>query len=108
MDPAPAASATRNYKRDNDGNDGHPLGEFLTGKYAVTSALQARFINQYDPMYDRPYTHYELNTNRYLDEELCRLLEEDRRNNTQHHLQTDKIEKAFMLALLAHEAILRS
>ncbi|EAN98426.1 hypothetical protein C3747_204g139c [Trypanosoma cruzi] len=83
------------------------LDALIKEGYSVTGAVQARFINNYDPMYDKPYTHYELNTGRYLNEELSQLLEDDRRKNTKHHLQTDKIEKFYMLALLAHSAILR-
>ncbi|ESL10537.1 hypothetical protein TRSC58_01730 [Trypanosoma rangeli SC58] len=108
MDSAPAASPGQDYNNNDSGNNGQLPEALLAGAYGVTGALQARFVNQYNPMFDQPYSHYSLNSNRYLNEELCRLLEEDCRNNVQHHLQTDKIEKAYMLARLAHEPLLRN
>ncbi|KEG13914.1 hypothetical protein DQ04_00721160 [Trypanosoma grayi] len=101
--PSPPSSS-------NDGKMGYAqlLEDVLDGGDAAAGAMQARFINCYDPLYDRPYTHRELNTDRYLDSELCRILEDDRRAQTEHHLQTDKVQKAYMLALIAHNTIMRS
>ncbi|RNF03024.1 hypothetical protein TraAM80_06025 [Trypanosoma rangeli] len=107
MDSAPAASPGQDYTNNNSDNNGQLPEALPAGACRVTGALQARFVNQYNPMFDKPYSHHGLNANRYLNEELCRLLEDDCRNNIQHHLQTDKIEKAYMLARLAHAPLLR-
>ncbi|KAH9600838.1 hypothetical protein LSM04_008429 [Trypanosoma melophagium] len=111
MPMAPAADATLSSTSTEDEKMKDyvkVLRDLPDGLAHATSAMQARFANEYDPLYDKPYTRYELNTGRYLNEELCHLLEDDRRSQTKHHLQTNKTDKAYLLALLAHNSILRS
>lgn len=54
----------------------------------VVGTSQARFLNQYNPIFDKPYERPTLNQGKVLDPELTRLLEEERhslnkRNNKQ-------------------------
>lgn len=50
---------------------------------------QARFLNQYNPLHDKPYEKPTLNTGIYIDPDLAVLLEEERRSNQQHHKKKD-------------------
>ncbi|ORC88207.1 uncharacterized protein TM35_000182640 [Trypanosoma theileri] len=111
MSMAPGANASLSPTSTDEGSNKDyvkMLRGLPDGLAHATTATQARFVNEYDPLYDKPYTRYELNTGRYLDEELCRVLEDDRRSQTKHHLQTNKTDKAYMLALIAHSSIVRS
>nr|CCC92775.1 conserved hypothetical protein [Trypanosoma congolense IL3000] len=84
------------------------LENALKGKRKIQGATVARLVNQYNPMYESHKERRTLNSGRYLDEELCELLVEDRRASTKHHLQTDKVLKAFMLLVNENKHIMRT
>ncbi|KAG8345172.1 hypothetical protein ERJ75_001013000 [Trypanosoma vivax] len=84
------------------------LEDAMDGSEPIDSATLARFINQYNPIYDCPYERRHLNIDRKLNEELCDLLVDDRRANIRHHLQTDKVQKSYMLMVIANKHTIRS
>lgn len=55
----------------------------------LIGTTQARFLGQYNPLYDKPYEKPSLNSGIYIDRELAELLEADRNGNTQHHKRKD-------------------
>lgn len=50
---------------------------------------QARFLNQYNPLHDKPYEKPTLNTGIYVDPDLAKLLEDERNGCKQHHKKKD-------------------
>lgn len=50
---------------------------------------QARFLNQYNPLYDKAYEKPTLNTGTFIDADLAKMLEEERLSNQQHHKKKD-------------------
>lgn len=66
-------------------------------KQSYNDTRFARFINQYSPIYDKPFTHYSLNENYVLCPHLCKTLLDDQKHNREHHLKTDKAFKTYLL-----------
>ena len=63
-------------------------------EFALKSLIgtsQARFLNQYNPQFDKPIEHKSLDSGAYIDPELAKLLEEERRSAAmqQHHKKKD-------------------
>eukprot|EP00672_Neobodo_designis_P015482 CAMPEP_0174850454 /NCGR_PEP_ID=MMETSP1114-20130205/19440_1 /TAXON_ID=312471 /ORGANISM="Neobodo designis, Strain CCAP 1951/1" /LENGTH=94 /DNA_ID=CAMNT_0016084915 /DNA_START=43 /DNA_END=327 /DNA_ORIENTATION=+ len=57
----------------------------------VVGTSFARFLNQYSPEHDKPYTRADPNQGKYQDPELAKLLEEERtsRLNKAHNKKKD-------------------
>jgi hypothetical protein len=50
---------------------------------------QARFLNQYNPLHDKPFERPTLNTGIYVDPDLAKLLEQERNACKEHHKKKD-------------------
>ncbi len=47
---------------------------------SLIGTSQARFLNQYNPLFDKPISHKTLDDGAYIDPELAKLLEQERRS----------------------------
>lgn len=56
----------------------------------------SRFVNNYSPVYDKPFEPVTLTSERYLDRHLCEVLGEDRLGMLKFHRTTDKKGKALL------------
>lgn len=56
----------------------------------------SRFVNNYSPVYDRPFEPVTLTSERYVDKHLCEVLREDRVGMIKFHCTTDRKGKALL------------
>ncbi|KAL7698513.1 hypothetical protein N2W54_001012 [Lotmaria passim] len=77
------------------------------GSLNMTGTRLARFVNNYSPMYDKPFEHFAANSNVYLDDKLSEKLTDDRCQNVQHHRVTDKALKEYFLSRMQNGAMMR-
>lgn len=63
-----------------------------TGLKSLIGTGQARFLNQYNPLHDKPFEKTTLNTGIYIDPDLAKLLEADRKENRQHCKRKDEMK----------------
>lgn len=80
----------------------------LGGNKPVSGSTIARLVNQYNPQYDVPCGRQDIENSRYLNEELCELLLDDRRASAKYHLQTDKSLKTFLQLVSENKHIMRT
>lgn len=79
---SPTVSRAASHK-----SQGSENGFFLYGSQI------SRFVNNYSPVYDVPPKAVTLTSERYLDQHLSKVLEEDRLGMLKHHRTTDKKKK---------------
>lgn len=65
------------------------------GLSSIVGSSQARFLGLYNPYYTGPLERPHLNSGVYLDPELTKALEEDRRDSqmTRHRRQNDDVKR---------------
>ena len=63
----------------------------------IVGTSMARFLNQYSPEHDCPYKHLDNNRGQYIDPELSRLLEEERKSQeSKRHNKRKDWMKSYM------------
>lgn len=69
----------------------------------VFGVLTARLTNYYSPAQEANLIRHHLGTGIYLDKELCKVLEDDRRRNITSHITVDRALKNYLLQLSQHQ-----
>lgn len=77
-----------------------------TSMYSALGASSAKFLNQYNPMHDKPYERLTMNRGQYLNADLEKLLVEDRASSEMHrfHRRRDEV-KAYMDECVKYQAV---
>jgi hypothetical protein len=74
----------------------------------IVGTSMARFLNQYNPQYDKPYKHEDNNRGQYVDRELTRVLAEERASEEakKHNKRKDDV-KSYMNEFVKFKSITR-